>query len=108
MLPASTSPTIKKLGAWIGDISHLDVSDISGNVDARVKQMCVGILKFFVSYPKGGIYGARIGERLKLTDINVWGEGAACIAQTIVKITVKQGTPCTLSVRHSSQIRYEC
>ncbi len=106
VLPTSTSPTMKTVGAWIGDTSHLDVSDIDGNVDARCKQICVGILKFFVSTPKGRIYGAQVGERLKLTDINVWGEGAACIAQTIVKITVEKGTPCTLHVSHG-QIRYE-
>lgn len=94
----STSPTLKKLYAWVGDTSHLDVSDIRGNVDTEVKQLCAGILKFFVSTPEGTVYGAQVGKRLKFSEINVWGEGATCNAQTVLKITVERGKQCVLPV----------
>lgn len=88
---ALTTCPNKKLYAWVGDTSHLDVSNIRGNVDTEVKQICAGILEFFVNTPEGKVYGAQVGKRLKFAEINVWGEGAACNAQTVLKITVEKG-----------------
>lgn len=88
---SASLPLIKKLYGWVGDISHVDVSDVSGNVDEEVKQACIAILKFFVGTPAKQVYGAQAGQRLKVVDVSTWGEGQACHAQTVIEVIVEQG-----------------
>lgn len=80
-----------------------DPSSIQGNASSEVKQTCLELFRFFISTP-GNSYGADIGQRLKLVEINIWGEGGSTSAQTVVEITVEKGKFYSLRLFESSTI----
>jgi len=63
---------------------------MQGNASDKVKQTCLEIFHFFISTP-GKSYGADIGQRLKLVELNIWDDGKSASAQTVVEITVEKG-----------------
>ncbi|KIM36045.1 hypothetical protein M413DRAFT_78749, partial [Hebeloma cylindrosporum] len=70
---------------------NADTSSIQGNASVEVKQICIELFRFFIS-TTGNSYGADVGQRLKLVEINIWGEGGtkAASAQTVVEITIEK------------------
>jgi len=71
-------------------MKKVDSSTIHGNASLEVKKICLELFQFFVSTP-GNSYGADIGQRFKLLEINIWGEGGSTSAQTVVEMTVEKG-----------------
>lgn len=70
---------------------NVDISQIKGNVTDEQKQLEVNVLFYFVSTPEKS-YGADIGQRLKVVEINVWNkDGPAMYGETIFEIVVEKG-----------------
>ena len=70
---------------------NIDISQIKGNVTDEEKQLEVNVLFYFISTQKKS-YGADIGQRLKIVEINVWNkDGAAAYGETIFEIEVQKG-----------------
>lgn len=69
----------------------VDVSLIRGNVSKEEKQLGAKVFSHFVS-TRDKSYGADIGQRLRMVEMNVWGKGgpAAC-GETIFEIEVEKG-----------------
>jgi hypothetical protein len=76
------------------------VSSIKGNVSDLTKKAAHSLFKYFVSTP-GKSYGAEVGQRLNLVEINIWGEGTSSYAQTIFQATVTKGTRTRNSLQSS-------
>lgn len=83
-----------------------EVSQVKGNVSpVDMKWRCLAIFRYFVG--TGSTYGADIGRRLKMVELNVWdhrvekAEGSECemgkkeveakYAETIFEINVEKG-----------------
>lgn len=67
-----------------------DVLHIRGNVSDDTKRLGMRIFAYFVSTPDKS-YGAAVGQRLKLVEVNVWGNGASASGETIFEIGVTKG-----------------
>lgn len=68
-----------------------NVSHIQGNVSDDTKRLGSRIFAYFVSTPDKS-YGAEVGQRLRLVEVNVWGKGASASGETIFEIEVTKGT----------------
>ncbi|KAF8958498.1 hypothetical protein BDZ97DRAFT_1736579 [Flammula alnicola] len=87
------------------DSKNLDISSIKGNIDQDVKRICLDVFRFSVSAP-GHSYGAEIGERLKLIEMNIWGEGKSSFAETVVEITVEKDMCNVFDILHGACAAY--
>ena len=77
---------------YLKSMKHLtDVSSIKGNVDYEMKQAAYTLFKYFVSTPEKS-YGAAVGQRLSLVEVNVWGQGTSSWSQTTFEVAVTKGT----------------
>ena len=71
--------------------AEVDISKIKGNISDEEKQLAINVFAYFISTPEKS-YGADIGRRLKMVEMNVWKkEGSAAKAQTICEIEVVKG-----------------
>ncbi|KAK7453558.1 hypothetical protein VKT23_001443 [Stygiomarasmius scandens] len=67
---------------------RVDVSQIRGNVSDQSKRLAVNIFSHFIG-AKEQSFGAEVGQRLRLVEMNVWvRNGKASQAQTVFEITV--------------------
>ncbi|KAJ3511169.1 hypothetical protein NLJ89_g4256 [Agrocybe chaxingu] len=71
------------------DGKALDVSDIQGNVSEEMKRESLYVFRHFVS-TQGNSYGAEVGERIKMTSVNIWGDGGEACGETVFEITVEK------------------
>ncbi|SJL02611.1 uncharacterized protein ARMOST_05942 [Armillaria ostoyae] len=72
---------------------HIDVSTIKGNISDEEKQLGANIFSYFVNSREES-YGAEVGRRLRLVEMNIWGRdacGTAAQGQTIFEIDVEKG-----------------
>ena len=70
---------------------NIDISQVKGNVTDEEKQLAVNVLSYFIS-TQAKSYGADIGKRLKVVEINVWNrDGPAAYGETIFEIEVQKG-----------------
>jgi len=70
---------------------RVDVSQIRGNVSDQSKRLAVNIFSHFIG-AKEQSFGAEVGQRLRLVEMNVWvRNGKASQAQTVFEITVAKG-----------------
>jgi acyl-coenzyme A thioesterase 13 len=70
---------------------NIDISRIKGNVTDEQKQLEVNVLFYFISTREKS-YGADIGQRLKIVEMNVWNkDGRAAYGETIFEIEVEKG-----------------
>jgi acyl-coenzyme A thioesterase 13 len=70
---------------------NFDISHIKGNVTDEQKQLEVNVLFYFISTREKS-YGADIGQRLKVMEMNVWNkDGAAAYGEIIFEIKVQKG-----------------
>jgi len=70
---------------------NVDISQIKGNITDDQKQLLVNTFFYFV-HPKEKIYGADIGQRLKILEMNVWAKGgSAPYGEVIFEIEVQKG-----------------
>ncbi|KAK0207081.1 hypothetical protein DFS33DRAFT_1273408 [Desarmillaria ectypa] len=79
---------------------HIDVSTIKGNISDSEKQLGANIFSYFVNSREES-YGAEVGRRLRLIEMNIWGRdasGTAAQGQTIFEIDVEKGESFTCSV----------
>ncbi|KAG6872721.1 hypothetical protein C0995_007288 [Termitomyces sp. Mi166 len=68
--------------------TETDVSCVKGNVSEEEKRLALKIFTHFVSTCEKS-YGADVGQRLKLVEVNVWDrDGQAATGQTIFEIDV--------------------
>ncbi|KAF5371138.1 hypothetical protein D9758_004298 [Tetrapyrgos nigripes] len=68
----------------------LDVTGIRGNVSDQSKRLALNIFSHFIG-AKEQSFGAEVGQRLKLVEMNVWvRNGKASQAQTVFEITVQK------------------
>ncbi len=73
--------------------THIDVSTIKGNISDEEKQLGANIFSYFVNSREES-YGAEVGRRLRLIEMNIWGRdasGTAAQGQTIFEIDVEKG-----------------
>ncbi|KAF8645322.1 hypothetical protein AX16_007909 [Volvariella volvacea WC 439] len=70
--PSSPSPSPSLLQSIQASPRKIDISQVKGNVSAQEKQRSWDVFSYFVS-TKEGSYGAKVGQRIKLVEINVWG-----------------------------------
>jgi hypothetical protein len=73
--------------------ANVDISQIKGNITDEQKQLGVNVFFHFVS-TTGRSYGADIGQRLKIMEMNVWDKGVrgpADYGETIFEIEVTKG-----------------
>ncbi|KAG7447740.1 uncharacterized protein BT62DRAFT_790387 [Guyanagaster necrorhizus] len=71
---------------------HVDVSTIKGNISNEEKQLGANIFSYFVNSREES-YGAEVGRRLRLVEMNIWGRdasGTAAQGQTIFEIDVEK------------------
>ncbi|PBK67118.1 hypothetical protein ARMSODRAFT_959788 [Armillaria solidipes] len=71
---------------------HIDVSTIKGNISDEEKQLGANIFSYFVNSREES-YGAEVGRRLRLVEMNIWGRdacGTAAQGQTIFEIDVEK------------------
>lgn len=72
---------------------NIDISQIKGNVTDEQKQLEVNVLFYFTSSRQKS-YGADIGRRLKIVEMNVWDkgkDGPAAYGETIFEIEIQEG-----------------
>jgi acyl-coenzyme A thioesterase 13 len=72
---------------------NVDISQIRGNITDEQKQLGVNIFFYFVGTTERS-YGADIGQRLKIMEMNVWDNGSrgpARCGETIFEIEVVKG-----------------
>jgi hypothetical protein len=70
---------------------NIDISQIKGNVTDEQKQLEVNVLFYFISTQEKS-YGANIGQRLKIVEMNVWNkDGPAAYGETIFEIEIQKG-----------------
>jgi len=67
----------------------VDVSQIKGNVTDEQKQLAGNLFSYFVSTREKS-YGADIGQRLKIVEMNIWGKGEAAYGETIFEIDIQK------------------
>lgn len=73
--------------------ADVDVSQIKGNVSDEEKRLGANIFAYFVNAREES-YGAEVGQRLRLVEMNIWGKdarGAAAQGQTVFEIDVEAG-----------------
>ncbi|KAF8227611.1 hypothetical protein L208DRAFT_1405097 [Tricholoma matsutake] len=71
---------------------NIDISQIKGNVTDEQKQLEVNVLFYFTSSRQKS-YGADIGRRLKIVEMNVWDkgkDGPAAYGETIFEIEIQE------------------
>lgn len=69
---------------------NVDVSKILGNVPLDEKQMGANTFAYFIS-TVGHSYGAETGERLRISQMDVWRrDGPAAEARTVCELEVAQ------------------
>ncbi|KAK0443911.1 uncharacterized protein EV420DRAFT_1622822 [Desarmillaria tabescens] len=71
---------------------YIDVSTIKGNISDEEKQLGANIFSYFVNSREES-YGAEVGRRLRLVEMNIWGRdasGTAAQGQTIFEIDVEK------------------
>jgi len=104
------------------EIMDNEVSQVKGNVPQDMKRRCLAIFRYFVGM-RDTSYGADIGRRLKMVELNVWdhtrvknAEGSKCetskkenykakYAETIVEIIVEKGV-CFIYFPHIDHTTY--
>ncbi|KAF9035365.1 hypothetical protein BDZ89DRAFT_488586 [Hymenopellis radicata] len=85
----STSTPLSFLHS-LPDAADIDVSEIKGNVSDNEKRLGANIFAYFVNGREES-YGAQVGRRLRLVEMNIWGKdakGAAAQGQTVFEIDV--------------------
>lgn len=71
--------------------SDVDISYVNGNVSDEEKQLGMKVFAHFVS-TQDKSYGAKVGQRLKMVEMNVWKKnGLAAYGETVFEIEVDKG-----------------
>ena len=90
---SNSSSTLPSTGnysrLWEVD-ENTDVSSIKGNMSDDMKRLGLTGWDFFAG-TEDKSFGANIGKRLKLEEMNIWGEKGESYAETIGFITIDKG-----------------
>ncbi|KAG6840412.1 hypothetical protein C0991_006883 [Blastosporella zonata] len=83
--------------------SDVNVTHVKGNVNEEEKRMALQIFTHFVSTREKS-YGADVGQRLKLVEVNVWErDGQTGTGETVFETTVSKATHSTINPWTSSE-----
>jgi len=98
-MPTMVDPPALPFLRSLARAPDVNVSQIKGNITDKQKQLLVNTFFYFIDSREKS-YGADIGQRLKILEMNVWErEGSAPYGEVILEIEVKKGERLLLALR---------
>ncbi|KAF9266098.1 hypothetical protein L218DRAFT_858600 [Marasmius fiardii PR-910] len=104
MLPTRSNPRTGQSSS--PHSSHVDVSDVRGNISNEGKRLVLSIVSYFIGSQEG-CFGASVGERLKLVEAEVIAkDGKASQGRTVFEIKVDKDMCNSFGTLHGACATY--